>query len=177
MKKYFLFIALFSTLISCNDAKLDSAQPAPARIDSSTIAPVSAEPVKVDNNLGLGLTQEEIADDSIFSNGSIPTSWAIAGITDVKQCKLFLKQIQLLVLTDDKEQLAKAIRYPLGRSIKTEKNFIDQYDQLFTKEVKLSIANINFSQIFRNIKGVSTERGLVWFCQDGNEYKIIAINQ
>ena len=177
MKLYLLFILLFSTLFSCKDVSVDSSQKLHPSTDSSVVQSISKEPVKVDNNLGLGLTQEEIVDDTLFIDGSKPTSWEIAGINDAKRFKVFLKQLQMLVLKDDKDQLAKIIRYPLGRLIKNEKIFIHNYDQIFTKEVKLSIVKLNFSQIFRNKNGVSTEGGLVWFSQVGNEYKIIAINR
>lgn len=177
MKLYFLFILFFSTLFSCKDVSVDSSQKLEPSADSSAVQPISKEPVKVDNNLGLGLTQEEIVDDTLFIDGSKPSSWEIAGINDAKRFKVFLKQVQMLVLKDDKEQLAKIIHYPLGGLIKNEKNFIDNYDQLFTKAVKLSIVKLNFSQISRNKKGVSTEGGLVWFSQEGNEFKIIAIHR
>ena len=82
----------------------------------------------------------------------------------------------MLVLNDEKEQLAKLIKYPLGRSVKNEADFIKNYDRIFTKDAKLSIAKINFSQIFRNSKGAMSEEGRVWFQQEANEFKIVAVN-
>jgi len=123
----------------------------------------------------LSVSDNEMKDDSVFADGSIPTSWANAGITDVRGLKLFLKKLQQWVMNNDKEKLAAAIRYPL-KEIKTEEELIAAYDRVFTKEVKLSFATINFNQVFRNQKGVMTEGGKVWITQSGNEFFIFAIN-
>jgi len=183
MKRYLLSMAILYSIFSCNEtnppadlkpATTDSITPVP---DSIPAKPDSNKPPKTNTGLSIGLTQEEMMDDSVFIDGSKPTSWEAAGITDVKGLKLFLKQVQFLVLKNDKEQLAKLIRYPLGRHIKTEQDFIKNYDALFTKDVKLSIANINFSQVFRNSKGVMTEGGKIWFTQVEDDFKIVAVNQ
>ena len=174
-------MAVLYSIFSCNESN-PPADVKPATTDSiapvpDSIKPDSNKPPKANTGLAIGLTQEEMMDDSVFIDGSKPTSWEVAGITDVKGCKLFLKQVQYLVLKNDKEQLAKLVRYPLGRHIKTEEDFIKNYDALFTKDVKLSVANINFSQVFRNNKWVMSEGGKIWFAQEGEEFKIVAVNQ
>ncbi|MBC7689619.1 MAG: hypothetical protein H7211_15730 [Aquabacterium sp.] len=177
MKKYILSFTILVAMAACN-------QPAPSPVATplppiQTPPPVAKDTIKTvtpPTLFGTGLTLEEIKDDSTFTDGSIPTSWAVAGFTDVKGFKLFLKQLQQLVLGNSKEQIATMIRYPLGRSIKGEKEFIKNYDRLFTKDVKLSVAAINFSEIFRNSKGAMTENGRVWFSQGENGFKIIAVN-
>ncbi|MEP7108172.1 MAG: hypothetical protein ABI760_09315 [Ferruginibacter sp.] len=176
MKKYILSIIILPILFACNDSKTPVSEKALPITDSSPVKADSIKTIKADISLGIGLTLEEMMDDSVFSDGSKPTTWEVAGITDVKGFKLFLKKLQLLVLNNDREQVAKLIRYPLGRSIKTEKDLIKNYDRIFTKDAKLSIAKINFSQIFRNNKGVMSEDGKVWFSQEGKEFRIIAVN-
>ena len=176
MKKYLLSISILLGLIACNDSTTPGVVPASGILDSTLSKADTLKPIKSDISIGSGLTLEEMKDDSVFIDGSIPTSWEVAGITDVKNFKLFLKRVQLLVLNDEKEQLAKLIKYPLGRSIKSEQDFIKNYNRIFTKDAKLSIAKINFSQIFRNSKGAMSEEGRVWFREEANEFKIIAVN-
>lgn len=117
----------------------------------------------------------ELRDDSVFADGSIPTSWENAGITDVKALKLFLKELQQLVMLNDKAGLSGHVQYPL-KDIPGPEAFIAQYDEVFTRNVKLSLAGINFNQVFRNQDGVMTAGGKVWIRQIGEGFKIIAIN-
>ncbi|MCW3093497.1 MAG: hypothetical protein JWP81_4566 [Ferruginibacter sp.] len=176
MKKCILSIILFTTVTACNAPTTSPEVQLSSLPDSIPQKLDSLKPTTTDYSIGSGLTQEEMTDDTLFSDGSKPTSWEVAGISDVKGFKLFLKQLQSLVLNNDKEQLAKYIQYPLRKSIKSPKDFIKNYDNIFTKDVKLSIAKINLSQVFRNSKGAMSEEGRVWFSQVGNEFKIIAVN-
>ncbi|MEX0636982.1 MAG: hypothetical protein WD135_09455 [Ferruginibacter sp.] len=121
------------------------------------------------------VSASEMKDDAVFADGSIPTSWENAGITDVRGLKLFLKQVQQWVITNNKVQLALAVKYPLN-NIQHKEDLMAAYDQVFTKDVKLSFAIINFNQIFRNSKGVMTSGGRAWITQEGTNFKIFAIN-
>lgn len=169
----FIFTALMSSLVfTACDTKKSSTDTLAA--DSAVItipAPAVADTL---TNI-LIISDNEMKDDSVFSDGSIPTAWANAGITDVRGLKLFLKQAQQWVMTNDKQKLAAAIKYPL-KNIKNEQDLIAAYDNIFTKEVKLSFATINFNQIFRNQQGVMTAGGKVWINQFGKDFKIFAIN-
>lgn len=176
MKNYILSFAILSSIIACNNSTATSEDILPPITDSSAAKMDSPVSSASDKLAGFGLTLEEMQDDSVFSDGSVPTSWEVAGIKDIKGFKLFIKKLQLLVLDNDKAELAKQIRYPLNKSIKTEADFVKNYDQVFTKDAKLSIAKINFSQIFRNSKGAMSDAGMVWFAQEGDGFKIIAIN-
>ncbi|MEJ7586456.1 MAG: hypothetical protein WKI04_02730 [Ferruginibacter sp.] len=176
MKKYILSALFLIALYACNNNNSPEIQPIAGNKDKTAFSTDSLQPSEMVKILGIGLTQEELIDDTVFFDGSKPTSWEVAGISDVKLFKLFLKQVQYLILNNDKVQLAKLISYPLGNSIKTENDFIQHYERIFSKAAKLSIARINFSQLFRNSKGVMTEEGRVWFSQLGNQFKIIAVN-
>lgn len=139
--------------------------------------PVSPASVTVDpKDVSPILSLQELQDDSVFTDGSKPTSWENAGITDVKGLKLFLKDLQQAVITNDKAKLAAAVKYPL-QGLSNAEELVEAYDNVFTKDVKMSFALINFSQIFRNQKGAMTEGGRVWIGQFGNKFKIFAINQ
>lgn len=166
--RYSLFIVAISILPGCNvqstDKYFDTVKPV-ITADSSQYQ--ITEPVS--------LTAFEMQDDSVFKNGSVPVKWDNAGFTDVKGFKLFLKRLQLWVRDNKKEDLANVIRYPL-KNVSSRVQLVQSYDAIFTKQVKLSFATINFSQIFRNPQGAMTESGRVWFRQFGDSFRIIAIN-
>ena len=159
--------------VACNQGTKQKIEEAATITDSTTsskIAPAT-EMMKVSE-----LSAEELKDDSVFADGSKPTSWANAGITDEKGLKLFIKQVQQWIVTNDREKLASVIKYPVNKTIKSKDEFISNYDAVFTKQVQLSFATVNFNQLFRNAKGVMTNDGKVWIAQMGKDFKIIAIN-
>ena len=171
MKKYISLILIFAVLlVCCNQPSKETVSEKIAPIDI-TVMSVDSELVKVS-----ALSPAELKDDSVFTDGSIPTSWKIAGVSNVKGLKLFIKQLQQWVITNDKEMLASAVQYPLNNTIKTKESLIVNYDAVFTKQVKLSLATTNFSQLFRNSQGVMLDAGKIWLAQKGNNFKIIAIN-
>lgn len=171
MKKYISLIFISAVIsVSCNQPSKETVAEKIAPIDI-TVMPVRSELMKVS-----ALSPAELKDDSVFTDGSIPASWNIAGISNVKGLKLFIKQLQQWVITNDKEMLASAVQFPLNNTIKTKEGLISNYDAVFTKEVKLSLATTNFSQLFRNARGVMLDAGKIWLAQKGNNFKIIAIN-
>lgn len=171
MNKLIFIAFLFVVFTACDNNKNNNDSMA---ADSSTIT--VATPAVLDTLMNsLTISDNEMKDDTVFADGSKPTSWENAGIKDVRGLKLFLKQAQQWVMNNDKEKLAAAIKYPL-KDIKNEQELIAAYDAVFTKEVKLSFATINFNQIFRNQQGVMTEGGKVWINQFGKEFKIFAVN-
>lgn len=173
MKHYIFILAI--VLFSCNDTPSANKQQDSElnTQQASTVAPMENNTVAAID--GLTVTPFEMKDDSVFTDGSVPTTWENAGFTDVKGFKLFLKQLQLYVMDNNKEKLAEAIRYPL-KNITTPQELVEKYDAVFTKDVKLSFATINFNQIFRNQQGAMTQGGKVWFAQQGKDFKIIAVN-
>ena len=176
MKKYFFLFTAFLfaiALLSCNE-QVKEITPAELTEMDTIVVPGDAD--KTELMKVSELSAIELKDDSVFKDGSIPTSWGNAGITDIKGLKLFIKQLQQLVIMNDKENLARAVQYPLNKTIKTKENLVANYDAVFTKEVKLSFATLNFNQLFRNAKGVMTDGGKVWIAQQGKEFRITAIN-
>ena len=175
MKSFLTRMILLSTvIISCNNSESNT-EAVVIKQDTVLHNPPAINDSNVISN-PLVLSENELKDDSVFTDGSIPTSWENAGITDVKGLKLFLKQLQQWVMNNDKEKLAAVVRYPL-KDIKTEQELIAAYEKVFTKEVRLSFATINFNQVFRNQKGVMLGSGKVWITQSGNQFFIFAINQ
>lgn len=178
MKKIVIGSALVALLIAaCND---NSSPTRDERGNNNTANNDTSERIKAFEQSDMIVASNEVSeaemrDDSVFTDGSIPTGWDIAGITDVRGLKIFLKNTQQWVMSNDKAQLALAVKYPLN-NIKNKEEMMAAYDQVFTKDVKLSFAMINFNQIFRNSKGVMTAGGKAWITQEGNSFKIFAIN-
>ena len=176
MIKILIGLLLTATFaLACNESNSSNAVETATATDTAQIAETTAAN---EANMIVAInevSETEMKDDSVFVDGSIPTSWDVAGITDVRALKLFLKQTQQWVMSNDKAQLALAVKYPIN-TIKNKEEMMAAYDQVFTKDVKLSFAMINFNQIFRNSKGVMIADGRAWITQDGSSFKIFAIH-
>lgn len=185
MKKQYILIVTV-VLFACNsntgpatstNASTDSVKHVPTEADHQHTEADHQHIEKDTSTQVVALLPEELKDDSVFADGSKPTSWENAGFTDPKGFKLFLKQLQQYVMLNDKEKLAATLNYPLKNpAIKNAEEFIKQYDTYFTRDVKMSFALVNFNQVFRNDTGAMTNGGKVWFQQVGKDFKITAIN-
>ena len=149
MKTFLLMCGIVLLTTACSNNKVD-------KDTSSDSSKFTAATMVRDDTQQLttvdAVSADELKDDSVFADGSIPTSWENAGIKDVQGLKLFLKQLQQLVMLNDKTRLADHVQYPL-KDVTGKEELIRRYDELFTKEVKLSLATINFNQLFRNQAG------------------------
>ncbi|MBC7534521.1 MAG: hypothetical protein H7258_02370 [Ferruginibacter sp.] len=175
MVKIFLHLAIIFFIISCggNNEKEVIMQ----GMDESTRNVKDTLPALILDTTGtLQRKSDVLADDTVFADGSKPTGWDIAGITDVKGLKLFLRDLQRMVLTERKMEVAVHIRYPL-RNARDLKTFFRKYNELITPAVKKAVAGINFRQLFRNAQGVMIGDGKLWIAQQGKDFKIIAINK
>lgn len=180
MNRYFSLSFFLAALLACNNqsaetktAATDTAaakmQPdtAVARVDSS--AKTITTPTE--------LTADEMKDDSVFSDGSKPTSWANAGIDDPVAFKKTLKQLQYWAANNEKDSIANLLAYPLAHPrIKNKKAFLDNYDQLFNEKVKKALKEQKLNQIFRNDQGAMIGNGALWFSKWKGVYKIFSIN-
>lgn len=172
MKKYLTIIIISFLLSGCYQPQKSSDAAVISNMDSlnKALAAAPTELLKVSD-----LSVDELKDDSVFTDGSKPTSWDIAGVSNVKGLKVFIKKLQQWIVLNEKDSLATVVKYPLGK-INNKEALVKNYDSLFTKEVKLSFATLNFNQLFRNSQGVMTNGGKVWFGQEGKKFRIIAIN-
>lgn len=147
-----------------------------ARVDtpgtgpSSEVRPSPAAPHTMD------LTEAEWKDDSVFVDGSIPSSWGNAGFDDPIASKRFLKKLKYWVEKEEKDSVANAIRFPLPRSAKTRKEFLENYDRIINQKVKSALASQPLQAIFRNAKGAMIGKGEMWFAPAAQGGTIIAIN-
>ena len=117
----------------------------------------------------------EYTDEVFYFNGTSPTSWAIAGISNSRSFKDFYMRFRNMVKLNDKDQIANYINYPLG-AIKNESDFVKNFEKIFTKDIKTTIQNQKVRQLFRDKRGVMIGDNHLWFKQINGEYKIVTIN-
>lgn len=176
MRKQFTVFAIVLCFIACNN----STSTQEGTVDS--VVAVSADTIKEIEIIKTpadptALTETEIKDDSVFSDGSIPASWANAGFTDAVAVKKFLKKIQYWVAKGEKDSVAATVAYPLRKpAVKNRESFLKNYDSLLNDKVKKALREQNLSQLFRNAQGVMVGSGEIWINETSKGLKIIAIN-
>jgi beta-lactamase regulating signal transducer with metallopeptidase domain len=112
--------------------------------------------------------------------------YSVAGFDDAQAFEKTYNKLQALMAVDDKAAVAEYIAYPItvkldGKKtvIKTESDFIKNYDKIITVAVKAAFLNQKVEDTFVNYKGVSAGQGKLWFNKLAGTkqvYSIIAIN-
>lgn len=113
--------------------------------------------------------------DAVFDDGSIPTSWENAGITDPAAFIAFFTNLQQWIAEEKKDSIANHINFPL-RKVKSREEFIKNYQLIFNDEIRKKIANQNKRQIFRNQNGVMIAEGAIWINEQNKKFIITALN-
>lgn len=124
---------------------------------------------------------------------------AFSGIDYAKAIQ-FVQALRLAIKHNDKQRLAKLVHYPLminkrveakhaasnnkanalkkfilqKITIKTEKQFVQEYELIFTSELKAKILKDPLDNIFCNWQGAMISDGSIWF--KGNPLRIFVIN-
>jgi len=101
-----------------------------------------------------------------------------------KKTRAFLAELQADVAKGDKATVASMISYPLlvirnsGKTrVRTEAQFLSQYDNIFDAHVRRAIANQSAKCLFGNYQGTMIGDGEVWYReQDNGPMKIITVN-
>lgn len=108
----------------------------------------------------------------------------IAGFDNVKQFTGFYANLRRAVAQNNKEAVAQRISYPLSiysnskkRSILNKKQFIAEYDQIMTTEVKKALANQRLDKLFIRDQGVMVGNGEIWMAILDNKLGVYTINQ
>ena len=109
----------------------------------------------------------------------------IGGIDNPVKFEEMFNEVKKFVSEDNKEKVSEYILYPLrvnhdksSTEIKTPDEFIKNYDNIFTEEVKKAFLNQDVKDTFVNYQGVMVGDGEIWFgsSQELSKYGIIAIN-
>jgi len=115
------------------------------------------------------------APDSIFEDGSRPTTWKNAGFDNPARFKRFLFQYKGWVKRDLIDSISAHIRYPV-RGAGSAAWFKEQYPHIFTHRLKAVILHQRLDRIFRNGQGAMLGNGDIWFIEDKGRYWVTAIN-
>lgn len=117
--------------------------------------------------------------------------YEIAGIEDPIAFEKTFNTIKGYVAEDNKEKVAEYISYPINiynnngkdkMEIKNKEDFIKNYNQIITQEVKNAFLNQKVEETFVNYLGVMVSNGEIWFggkrADESSpwEYVIITIN-
>lgn len=171
MVKMFFSLLLVSCLFySCGSGGTPESMPT----DSPSAAP--DKPYAKDSLPPTVTSPQDMGDDSVFTDGSVPSSWANAGFDDPVAFKKFLRRFQSWVTEGQKDSVAAVIRFPLPKGARDKSEFLARYDQYMSEKVKAALARQNFRQIFRNAQGAMVGNGQIWFIPSNNGYTVIAIN-
>ncbi|MGE7774154.1 hypothetical protein ACQKLP_05485 [Chitinophaga sp. NPDC101104] len=167
--KNLLPITLLAIFTSCNQAVKPPAQDSSIVDDVKDLVPVAPPP-------SINVTTAQIqAPDSVFDDGSVPSSWETAGFDDPADFKLFIARFKSWVQKDQADSIAAVIRFPL-RLYPSSTDFISQYQQVFDPSLKKAIDTLRLDRIFRNSQGAMIAGGRIWFAPLPEGYRIIAIN-
>lgn len=164
-----LFVSFLLGMVACG-----------GQDDGKATAPHNDSSVAVADDSGkqtAPVAPDPMGDDSVFTDGSVPTSWENAGFTDPAGFKQFLLRLRTWSASGQKDSVAQVIDYPLRNPVvKSKEQFLQRYDSLFNDKVKQAIQDQNLRQIFRRDQGAMIGDGTVWFRQSGNRFVIVGIN-
>ena len=179
LRNTFLSAAVTCLLMACNGpastvedddsvtAIPDKNYTLPATEDTTT-QPTPAEPTPDAAQIA--------AQDSLFEDGSIPTTWANAGFDNPAGFKNFITQFKDWVKNDNVDSIAAHISFPI-KPAKTEAVFKEKYTSIFDTNIKNAVANQRLDRIFRNADGAMIGNGQIWFTVGKSNYMITAINK
>jgi hypothetical protein len=110
---FFSIFLIIITMIACNS----SVDKKPEQKSDNIVTTAKSNSVIVTDTISsqdmFALPADEIKDDSVFEDGSIPTAWASAGIESPLSFKKLLKYIKYWVANDQKDSVTNAIGFPL----------------------------------------------------------------
>ena len=118
--------------------------------------------------------------------------YAVAGIENAAEFEKAFAELQAAVAANDRNKVADHILYPLrvngwwdaaaGKGtfqFATKPEFLDNYDEIFTTQIKTAIIQQKTADLFVNWQGVMVGKGEAWLSVSGKEprrYGIFAIN-
>lgn len=100
---------------------------------------------------------------------------AVAGFKSASNFKAFYANLKRAVAKGDKAGVAARVHYPLTvynhdddasnkkMVIKNKAQFLNNYNRIFTDDVRENLADTSFAELFVNWKGASIDDGDLWF--------------
>lgn len=166
--KYLLIPALL--LFACNNTAQQEKKDSDIVSAAEQMVPVAPPPV--DPNFDQQLNGQ----DTLFEDGSIPSSWHNAGFDDPADFKRFILRFKEWVKEDKVDSIAAYIRFPL-KNYPNETTFRKAYPKIFDAELKAVVDTQRLDRISRDYHGAMLGRGQIWFSVFDGQYRIIAINK
>ncbi|TDW97414.1 hypothetical protein [Dinghuibacter silviterrae] len=146
------------------------------RYDSTTMTPGGKDSLSNGAPQDVDSLEAQIhAPDTVFEDGSRPTSWAAAGFNNPERFKRFLMLFKDWVKKDQVDSITDHVRFPL-RAAGSPAWFKERYTHLFTPALKTAIFRQRLDRVFRNGQGAMIGRGEVWFQEIRGRYYVTAIN-
>lgn len=168
--RYLLLVAL---LYSCNTISNTQKEDSSIVDGAKNLLPVQPAPEPQVNPQ----TEQINLQDTLFEDGSTPSSWSNAGFDNPADFKEFLLSFKDWVKKDQVDSITAYIRFPL-KNYKTPDAFKKAYPKVFDDSLKKVIETQRLDRIFRNYQGAMLGNGEIWFSVIQKEgYKIIAINK
>lgn len=122
-------------------------------------------------------SQQQISrPDTLFADGSRPSTWDIAGFNDPVAFKKFLAQFKDWVAHDQADSVIAHVKFPLAH-YKTAAELKAKYSEVFDSTMKAVVIQQPLNEIFRNYQGAMLGNGQLWWNELDGQYRIIAINK
>lgn len=93
----------------------------------------------------------------------------VAGFKSASNVRAYYANLQRAVAKGDKAGVAARVHYPLGvyggdrkMVIKNKAQLMNNYDRIFTKDVKQTLAETKFNDLFVNAEGAAIGPGSIW---------------
>ncbi len=164
-------LLLVTLAFACNTAPEKKQEDSTIVDGAKTLVPVAPPPPPANP-----YEAEIAAQDTLFEDGSIPSSWANAGFDHPEHFKRFLISFKEWVKTDNVDSITAHIRFPL-KNYKTPEAFREKYDKIFDASLKAVVDSQRLDRISRNYQGAMLGSGEIWFSVFPQGYRIIAINK
>jgi hypothetical protein len=109
---------------------------------------------------------------------------AVTSVSD-QDVEKYVSKIQGYIFNDNKEQLAKLVKYPItvninnkATKIENKEAFVKHYDQIFNSAFKQAISNAYTKYLFANSKGIMFGEDMynMWITESDSQLVIFSIN-
>ncbi|QOS98716.1 hypothetical protein JNUCC42_19990 [Brevibacterium sp. JNUCC-42] len=112
------------------------------------------------------------------------SKYAVAGIDNEEEFANYFSKLQKSISNQDKETVAELVHYPFNVNraekswvISNQGDFINNYDQIVTPEVKNALLEQREEDLFSNDQGIMIGNGEAWISKINNKLGIYAINR
>jgi len=120
------------------------------------------------------LWSDQIYADDLEWEGIVPTSWGTATINDPASFKTFMIYFKELVRKNEVAAIADLVQFPL-KDIETKDQFMDNYTNVMTGEIREAVKNQRLDRIYRDRKGAVIGEDELVFREMNGHYKLVDI--